>query len=418
MNIKIIFNYLFVLIVPSVLFSFAANSIILVLCSLMSIWLLRKNPPQNIWKKYLLFNTFTLVIIIGLLIDLFNLNTIDFNQITKRLSFVLMPFIFSASSKQTQNLALKTYVFILSLLSSILLIAGLARSILNKNQIIYGNWDSETTERFYQNEMFINWGELSYRRLFFFFDMHPSYYALFSIFAVIILLFTQTVKQKKILKWCLVLIHMIMIVFLSSKTGIISLFMVIIAYLFIGQSKKNVLIGLSATILLVLTVAKTPSTEIRLKSAYRSLNSEGNLLNMNSTSERLILWNSIADLSLKELITGVGNSGGHDRIMNSTGIDKNMHNQFLQSLLNAGFTGFLLLIVFVFLPLFFERNIFTVCLVSVVFLNLLFENMLDRIWGITLISFFYAFIIFGSEELLYFKSTKDSILKQNSVKSN
>ena len=85
---------------------------------------------------------------------------------------------------------------------------------------------------------------------------------------------------------------MIMIVFLSSKTGIISLFMVIIAYLFIGQSKKNVLIGLSATILLVLTVAKTPSTEIRLKSAYRSLNSEGNLLNMNSTSERLILLSS------------------------------------------------------------------------------------------------------------------------------
>ena len=406
MNIKNVFNYLFVLIVPSVIFSFAANSIILLLCTLISIWLLRNNPPKNIWKEYLLFNTFTLVIIIGLLIDLFNQNALDFNQITKRLSFVFMPIIFLASSEQIKRLALKTYVFFLTLLSSILLIAGLVRSIINKNQIIYGNWDSETTERFYQNEMFVNWGELSYKRLFFFFDMHPSYYALFSILAIIILLFTQTIQLKKLLKWSFILIHMIMIIFLSSKTGIISLFIVILAYLFIGQSNKNRLIGVSAILLLALIIAKTPSTEIRLKSAYKSFSSGHNPLNVNSTSERLILWSSITDLSLKELFIGIGNSGGRDRIMISTGIEKNMHNQFLQSLLNAGFIGFSLITIFVFLPLFFKRNVFTVSLVLVVFLNLLFENMLDRIWGITAISFFYAFIIFGSVEMLNFKSSK------------
>ena len=198
MNIKNIFTFLFVLIVPSVIFSFAANSIILTLCSLISIWLLRINSPGNIWKKHLLFNTFTFVIIIGLLIDLLYQNTLDFNEITKRLSFVLMPIIFCASTKSVQNLGLKVYTYILTLLSSILLIFGLVRSVINKNQIIYGNWNSETTERFYQNEMFINWGELSYKRLFFFFDMHPSYYALFSIIAIIILLFTQIIQLKKL----------------------------------------------------------------------------------------------------------------------------------------------------------------------------------------------------------------------------
>ena len=407
MNIKNIFTFLFVLIVPSVIFSFAANSIILTLCSLISIWLLRINSPGNIWKKYLLFNTFTFVIIIGLLIDLLYQNTLDFNEITKRLSFVLMPIIFCASTKSVQNLGLKVYTYILTLLSSILLIFGLVRSVINKNQIIYGNWNSETTERFYQNEMFINWGELSYKRLFFFFDMHPSYYALFSIIAIIILLFTQIIKLKKLLKWSFILIHMTMIIFLSSKTGIISLFIVILAYLFIGQSNKNRLIGVSAILLLALIITKTPSTEIRLKSAYKSFSSEHNHLNINSTSERLMLWNSITDLSLKEIFIGLGNSGGRDRIVTSTGVDKNMHNQFLQSLLNAGLIGFSLLIVFVFLPLFFKRNIFTVSLVLVVFMNLLFENMLDRIWGITAISFFYAFIIFGSPEMLNFKSAKD-----------
>jgi O-antigen ligase len=199
---------------------------------------------------------------------------------------------------------------------------------------------------------------------------------------------------------------MIMIIFLRSKTGIISLFIVMLAYLFIGQSNKNRLIGLSAILLLALIIAKIPSTEIRLKSAYKSFSSGHNPLNVNSTSERLILWSSITDLSLKELFIGIGNSGGRDRIMISTGIEKNMHNQFLQSLLNAGFIGFSLITIFVFLPLFFKRNVFTVSLVLVVFLNLLFENMLDRIWGITAISFFYAFIIFGSVEMLNFKSSK------------
>lgn len=407
MNIKNIFKYLFVLLAPSVIFSFAVNSIILVLCSLISIWFLRKNHSRIIDKKYILFNTFTLVIVIGLLIDLFHQNTLDFNQITKRLSFVLMPIVFSVSSKQIQNLALKTYVLFLTFLSSILLVAGLARSVLNRNQIIYGIWDSETTESFYKTEMIINWGELSYRRLFFFFDMHPSYYALFSIIAIIILIFTETIELKKLLKWTFVSIHVIMIIFLSSKTGIISLFIVFLAGLFIGQSNKNRLIGVFAFLLLALIIAKTPSTEIRLKSAYESLRLEKNILNLNSTSERLVLWNSITDLSLKELMIGVGNSGGRDRIVTSTGIEKNMHNQFLQGLLNAGFVGFSLIIVFVFLPLFYKRNIFTVSLVSIVFLNLMFENMLDRIWGITVISFFYALIIFGSAEMLNFKSTKE-----------
>lgn len=181
----------------------------------------------------------------------------------------------------------------------------------------------------------------------------------------------------------------------------------LLAYSFIGQTNRNRLIGVSAVLLLTLIIVKIPSTEIRLRSAFKSINSHDKPLINSSTSERLLLWNSIADLSLKELITGAGNSGGVDKIMTSTGIDKNMHNQFLQSLLNAGFIGLSLTIIFVFLPLFFKRNVFTVSLVLIVFLNLLFENMLDRIWGITAISFFYAFIIFGSTEMLNFKSAKD-----------
>ncbi len=407
MSIKNIFKYLFVLIVPSVIVSFAANSIILVLTSVISIWLLRRNPPKDVLNKYLIFNAFTISVLLGFFVDLLNQNTLDFNQFIKRLSFVLMPIIFCAASRQIQKLALKTYVFFLTILSSALLVAGFIRGVLNKNQIIYGNWDSETTERFYESEMLLNWGELSYKRLFFFFDMHPSYYALFSIIAVMVLVFTQTIRLKKSIKWTLILIHVLMIVLVSSKTGVISLFMLLLAYLFMAKSKKNILISVSALFILVLIIAKTPSTEIRIKRAYNSMTSDDGLMNKNSSSERLILWKSLSDLSYKELFLGVGNTGGRNTILQNTGIDKNMHNQFLQNLLNSGISGFFLLILFVISPLFFKRNVFTVSLISIVFLNLLFENMLDRVWGITAISFFYAFIIFGSSEMLNFKSEID-----------
>lgn len=407
MSIKNIFKYLFVLIVPSVIVSFAANSFILVLTSVISIWLLRRSPPRDVLNKYLVFNACTISVLIGFFVDLLNENTLDFNQFIKRLSFVLMPIIFCAASRQIQNLALKTYVFFLTILSSVLLVAGFIRGVLNKNQIIYGNWDSETTERFYESEMLINWGELSYKRLFFFFDMHPSYYALFSIIAVMVLVFTQTIRLKKSIKWTLVLIHVLMIVLASSKTGVISLFILVLAYLSMAKSKKHVLISVSALFILVLIIAKVPSTEIRIKRAYKSMTSDDGLMNKNSSSERLILWKSLSDLSYKELFLGVGNVGGKNILLQNTGIDKNMHNQFLQNLLNSGIFGFFLLILFVISPLFFKRNVFTVSLISIVFLNLLFENMLDRVWGITAISFFYAFIIFGSSEMLNFKSEID-----------
>ncbi len=407
MRIKNIFKYLFVLIVPSVVVSFAANSIIFVLTSILSIWLLRRNPPKDILNKYILFNVYTISVLIGFFVDILNQNTINLDQFIRRLSFVLMPIIFCAASRQIQSLALKTYVYFLTILSSVLLVAGFIRGLLNTNKIIYGNWDSETTERFYETEMLINWGELSYKKLFFFFDMHPSYYALFSIIAIMIFIFTQTIDLKKSIKWTLIFIHVLMIILVSSKTGVISLFMVLLAYLSITKSKKNILIGLSVMVLLALVIAKTPSTEIRIKRAYNSFILDNGFMNKSSTSDRMILWKSLSDLSYKELFIGVGNVGGPNRILKNTGIDKNMHNQFLQNLLNSGIIGISLLLLFVISPLFFKRNIFTVSLVSVVFLNLLFENMLDRVWGITVISFFYAFIIFGSSEMLNFNSEID-----------
>lgn len=403
MNLKSAFKYVFALIVPSVVISFAANSIILVLSSILSFILIKKKNCKYDFKNILVFNSFSVAILLGFLIDFINNNKLDYNELIRIMSFILVPFIFIASTKEIRMFGIKAYIAFMTLLSSTLMIAGLIRAIVNRNEIIYGNWDSETTERLYQSEMLINWGELSYKRLFFFFDMHPSYYALFTILVIILLLFNQSIQLKGLTKKTLIGIHSIMIILVSSKTGILSLFIPLLIYVVGFYTKKSILIGAASVLFIGVMVTVLPSSQIRLNRAYDSLFLGNQALKNNSTSERLTLWKTTTDLDKKELFFGLGNTGGQKRITELTGIEKNVHNQFLQSMLNSGILGFLLLVTFVFLPLFYARNLLTFSLVSIVFLNLLFENMLDRVWGITVISFFYAYIIFGRNRSLHLK---------------
>jgi hypothetical protein len=324
------------------------------------------------------------------------------------MGFLLMPLIILSSSEKTQRLSLKVYVYFLTLLSSTLILTGLVRAVVNKGKIIYGNWDSDTTELFYKNDMILNWGELSYRRLFLFFDMHPSYYALFSLLAIVILIFSNTFHVRKTIKWLMVVLHVTMMVLLSSKAGIVSLLAVFIVYLFRLKYLKHAFIGVFSLLILLLIISKIPSTEIRLKSAIDAIQMEGPLTGPNSTSERMTLWKTATEINKWELITGNGQHGARQKIIDLTGIDKNMHNQFLQSLLDSGLLGLLLTILFVISPLFSNKNAFTWTLVLVILINLLFENMLDRVWGIIPISFFYGLIIFGSSELTNFDRTIQS----------
>ena len=302
MKLETIFSYLFLLLLPSLVVSFAANSIVLITLSIISIYQLRGNYTQQFFKKYLLFSAFIASVIIGLFIDVLLHHEFDSRHLTKRAAFILMPFIIYYAKKDAQLLSLKVFVYFLSLVSSGLILFGFVRSVLNRDKILYGNWDSKTTEAFYEHDMLINWGELSYKRLFFNFDMHPSYYALFSTIAILILLFTHFIDMKKPLKWALVLLHTAMIILVSSKAGLASLFVVFIVAFFTEKEMKQRFLLASALAIIVISSLSIPSTQLRIKRAYQSmLSNDTNILDY-SSSERIALWKSLDHYSLSELI--------------------------------------------------------------------------------------------------------------------
>jgi len=398
MKSETIFKYMFILILPSVLVSFAANSFFFIIASLIAIVKLRNNYPPSFFKKYLWFSTFIVSILLALTLDVYNQQVFDIGELTKRLAFILMPIVVYYSKNNHQRLALKILVYFLTLMSSALMIIGLMRSWLNKGNIVYGNWDSDTTEKFYANEMLLNWGELSYKRIFLFLDMHPSYYAFFSTVVISILLFTSIIKQKKWQRLTLLILHSAMILMVSSKAGIISLLLITIIEFFHRKQPKQMIIGIFIFSLIILSALSMPSTRLRIERAYESITQQDNPGQSNSLG-RLILWNSLNEFSSQELATGIGINASREKIKKLTGVDKNMHNQFLQSLVSGGIIGFFLLFCFILLPVIYSKHLFTYVFIALLFINLLLENMMDRVWGIMIISFFYSLFIFGDQSL-------------------
>ena len=404
MKLKELFTYLLAGLLPSVLISYALNSIIFGFLSALAFLLIKNNYPDYFKKRYLLFSTFIASIVIGLLLDLFYNSGFDFRQITKRLAFILIPVIVVCSNKQQQIFALRVKVFFMSILSATLLLVGFFRSWLNRNMITYGNWDSETTEQFYSENMLLNWGELSYKRIFLFLDLHPSYYAFFSVVTLMIILFTPHIKINKWLRLTLVLLHSLFIILISSKAGIASLLIMMCIEFFRLRNPRKILVGTLVISSIIILSVSIPSTQLRLKQLFDSVFLKDKKVFTSSDLERLYLWNSLNEFSFNELSIGIGIKTSKTKINLITGEDKNIHNQYLQALISAGLLGLFLLIFFLLLPIKYSKNIFTYSFVTLLLLNLGFENMLDRISGIMLVSLFYGLFIFGDKTLFLEKT--------------
>ena len=191
-----------------------------------------------------------------------------------------------------------------------------------------------------------------------------------------------------------------MILLISSKAGIISLIIIIGALFFKQKNLKKITIGIMAIILIGLISISIPSTRVRIEKAYHQIISPADQLEKDKNQGRLVLWNTLTYYSPSEIVSGIGSKTARKRVLELTGEDKNMHNQFIQSLVSSGILGLILLISFLALPLIYNRQFFSYIFVSILCIFLLLENMMDRVWGIMLISFFFSLFIFGDQNLL------------------
>lgn len=359
-------------------------------------WLIEggfKNKFQNIIRNRigLVFIAFYLLYLIGLIY------TIDMGRglfdLEVKLSLFIFPVLFLSGSENISKTKLsdilKSFVAGCFVVSLFLIVRALYL--------------------YFQTNEFV---KLTYTNLSYF--TSPSYLAMYLNFAVLIvfLSFFEKATSKLLLffKVFLFLFFVGFIVLLSSKSGILSLiFGILFMFAYLIFRKKYLTMALLvfvSMILLFLVVKYAKVTTERITTAvdtfinYKSISSTA----QESTSDRILIWNASKEIIKGNPVFGVGTGDVKDALQNeykkeniSFAIEKslNAHNQYFQTGIALGFTGLIILILSLLIPLFLafkNRNSIYSYFLLLIVINLLFESMLERQAGVVFYAFFNALL--------------------------
>ncbi len=254
--------------------------------------------------------------------------------------------------------------------------------------------------------------------------LHPSYLAMYLVFSIVILLClfdfnSCTLKTSlfcnKFIRLFIYAFFSVVIVMLSSKSGIFSIiFLILFSLLYLMFVKRKILLSsvsilfIMAVIILLPKIAPYPYS--RLKAAFTAVENINNSKKENGegTSERVKIWRASYRL-IHQHPFGVGVGDVKAVLMEeykNTGMliaakkHLNCHNQYLQTALAIGIPGLILFIGMLLYPIYtFLKNkeYLFMLFILLVSLNFLFESMFETQAGVVFYAFFYT--LFASRHL-------------------
>jgi hypothetical protein len=254
---------------------------------------------------------------------------------------------------------------------------------------------------------------------------HTSYYALYLNFAVFAMLYLQRYRSLRNL-WLLIpmlIIHIGMVFLLSSKAGIIVLFLALIIEAISRLRKhanlKHLLIF--TTSIIVLVVLSLFNDRVRDAFDYiqlsetESISEPGAISDAiiqqpeNSSSSRVMVWTTCAEVIPQHWLFGVTPGDVTDKLVKSYKAHNyegpaenrlNCHNQFMQTQLGLGIVATILLLTAFLLPFFGKQRPFkrlAAMFLVLVFASFMFESMLETQSGVQFILFFL--VLFSYQRL-------------------
>lgn len=257
--------------------------------------------------------------------------------------------------------------------------------------------------------------------------MHRSYYAMYlcvSIWYVLKAITKRTHLQfNKSIKFYIVVLTILVlgVLFSESKTGLISLFALIILFLvdnYKNITKKMILLFF-VTIFAFGFIFKNILFE-RFQNIYDGYTKPFDVkqvYNANSTGARIKLWETSLEVIKKKPILGHG-FGTSKETIRKRNLEKgytlftmynrsyNTHNQFLEMWIEIGIIGFLLFLTFFVGMLYkFEKtSIFIFGIYTLFIINYFTEVILDRQTGVILVAVLTCLMpVFKNEKLKFIK---------------
>jgi len=237
---------------------------------------------------------------------------------------------------------------------------------------------------------------------------HPSYCALIVCIAICIAFYflINSIKRHRWLWTILIFFFVISIYFFQSRSGIFVLFSLLITSLFyyLRIYRKNYWYGIGGIIIILLlafTLSKLFPSRIGYyvkKMTIEQLQPE-KILGLRSD-----IWKITCKLSLENKMLGIG-TGYHNEyylsdheaeVINKNSSFINAHNQYLQTFLEHGIFGLIILIFIVLYSFYFAiktKDYLLLMLIISICLNMIFESMLERNKGIFTFSLFFCLFI-------------------------
>lgn len=241
--------------------------------------------------------------------------------------------------------------------------------------------------------------------------MHPSYFSMYLCFGVLIVyhrwkinLFTKF--GQRVFYILSLALFVLMILLLSSKTGIIVLFLVLLAIIHDLVKRKIAVFALLFLTLSLFTVIFLTNDRFEsMRGQVSHLFSSEQLNEKESSGIRIVLWNTASDMIAENWLFGIGGGDLKYELTEKAGIktfDKNdnriyfnAHNQWLETFLSVGVIGLLLILSWLVLPMFkivSEYRIILIGLFIIILVNGIFESVFNRQEGVIFIVFFWTFL--------------------------
>jgi O-antigen ligase len=236
--------------------------------------------------------------------------------------------------------------------------------------------------------------------------VHPGYFSLYICFAILVIV-AQITAQRKLVKLLLgaeVLIFLLFVFRLTSRMPIVGLILCLVFFIFFEKRYKLLLVGIVLAILFFLAAGSNRDIRERYL-APLELMSEGDIKGLKDYvfNRHQIYTCALHILSGQSLIAGLGvgdannmlfkcyEDQGYDWILSQR---YNAHNEFLQTCLETGIFGLLILVFLMLYPVvhirLFKEFFFLTLLFGIFSLT---EATLQVHKGVIFFSFFYTLFV-------------------------
>lgn len=246
--------------------------------------------------------------------------------------------------------------------------------------------------------------------------MHPSYFAMYLIFAQLIILmfypkWLSHLSNLNVKIGFMTIIFLTTIFLCSSKMGLITAFLLLpltFGIILYNNGYKKTIAGLLLALMIGIAMAYKlfPTPFERIKQAFKVTSSSETIdkTDAESTAVRILIWKESVKLIENNLVFGTTAGDANDKLVEAYEREGlagalrkklNAHNQFLQTFIGTGIIGFVLLLIMTFGTLIFgfiKRNYLLSLFSILVIFNFLVESMLQAQAGFIFFAFFFCIL--------------------------